>query len=273
MPGPTLAPRCVVASGEGRRFRFTLRPGESLLAGVADAFAREGFASGALRLRGGGFGPFAYVIPSLPVSPRHAAYYSATFRPPGSTALHEGAMSFGQRDDAPFFHCHALWREADGRESGGHILPEECTVAALIDCEAVGITAGRFEAVEDPETNFRLFEPRGGAAVGRFHALRLRPNQDLAGALLGFCQALGIDRAEVHGGVGSIIGARYADGGGHDNFATELFLARATLNAGKGEAVLEAGMVDYTGQVSAGRLVAGDNPVLMTMELVLEALG
>lgn len=271
MPGPAPAPRILAASGEGRGFRFALRPGDSLLAGVAEAFRREGFAHGALRLRGGGFGPFAYVIPSLPVSPRHAANYSETFRPAGHSALHQGAMTFGTRGGAPFFHCHALWREADGQESGGHILPEECTVAAAVECEAVGLAAGRFEGVEDPETNFRLFEPRGGAATGRYHALRLRPNQDLAGALEGFCRARGIARAAVHGGVGSIIAARYADGGGHDNFATEMFIAEASIAAAGGSRI-ETGMVDWTGQVSGGRLVNGDNPVLMTMELVLEAL-
>jgi len=26
-----------------------------------------------------------------------------------------------ERDGAPFFHCHALWTEADGRAGGGHI--------------------------------------------------------------------------------------------------------------------------------------------------------
>jgi hypothetical protein len=36
--------------------------------------------------------------------------------------------------------------------------------------------------------------------------------------------------------------------------------------------MLDVGLVDYTGGLAQGRLVRGDNPVLMTMELVLEAL-
>ena len=44
-------------------------------------------------------------------------------RPAGVTRLSAGAMTLGRRDGAPFFHCHALWREADGTLSGGHILP------------------------------------------------------------------------------------------------------------------------------------------------------
>ena len=38
------------------------------------------------------------------------------------------------------------------------------------------------------------------------------------------------------------------------------------------EAVLDVALVDYTGALAQGRLVRGDNPVLMTMELVLEVL-
>ena len=38
------------------------------------------------------------------------------------------------------------------------------------------------------------------------------------------------------------------------------------------EAALDVALVDYTGGLAEGRLIRGDNPVLMTMELVLEAL-
>ncbi len=33
---------------------------------------------------------------------------------------------------------------------------------------------------------------------------------------------------------------------------------------------LDVALVDYTGGLAEGRLIRGDNPVLMTMELVLE---
>ena len=38
------------------------------------------------------------------------------------------------------------------------------------------------------------------------------------------------------------------------------------------EAELDVALVDYLGGIAEGRLVRGDNPVLMTMELVLEVL-
>ncbi len=271
-PGPALAPRILSASGTGRAFRCTLQPGQPLLHAATQAFAHEGFTSGVLRLRGGGFGPFAYVMPALPVSPRNAAYYSATHRPPGLTRLAQGAMTLGQRDGAAFFHCHALWTEADGRPSGGHILPEECTIAQPIEVEAVGLHHAGFEAQEDPETNFRLFQPRGGSGAGRFHALRLRPNQELHLALQAFCRAHGIDQAILHGGVGSLIGAHYASGQRIEPFATEMFLTSGVIHAAGQGSAIHIGMMDHSGTTSTGLLTPGENPVLMTMELVLEAV-
>ena len=111
--------------------------------------------------------------------------------------------------------------------------------------------------------------------ASRAFALRLRPNQDFAGALEDFCRARGIARAKLHGGVGSTIGARFTDGRTVEPFATELAVSSGTVEPGAGgalEATLDVALVDYTGGVAEGRLMRGDNPVLMTMELVLEVL-
>ena len=58
-------------------------------------------------------------------------------------------------------------------------------------------------------------------------------------------------------------------------FATELavrsgIIARGTGGALEGE--LDIALIDHHGGVATGRLLRGDNPVLMTMELVLEVL-
>ena len=86
----------------------------------------------------------------------------------------------------------------------------------------------------------------------------------------------GSPRARLHGGVGSIIGARFADGRIVEPFATELAVRSGVIASGAGgalEAELDVALVDYTGGLAEGRLMRGDNPVLMTMELVLEVLG
>jgi predicted DNA-binding protein with PD1-like motif len=189
-------------------------------------------------------------------------------------------MTFGERDGAPFFHCHGLWTETDGHLHGGHILPEESIVAESFAVEAFGIDGAVFTAEPDSETNFKLFGPvaRAGTAVkadSRAFALRLRPNQDFAAALEMFCRQHGILRARVHGGVGSTIGAHFSDGRTVVPFATELAIKAGSIAPGADgtlQAALDVALVDYLGGIAEGRLMRGDNPVLMTMELVLEVI-
>ena len=121
-PGAAASERIQWVEARGRHFSFALEAGLPLLEAVRRGFAAEGFAGGVLSFAGGAVGPFAYVMPALSTTGEHAAFYSETFRPSGTTFLKSAAMTFGQRDGAPFFHCHALWTEPDGRANGGHIL-------------------------------------------------------------------------------------------------------------------------------------------------------
>jgi predicted DNA-binding protein with PD1-like motif len=280
-PGPPAPERIQWAEARGRAFSVTLQAGLPLLEAARRGFAAGGFSGGVLRWTGGALGPFAYVMPALSKTPDHAAFYSDTFRPAGITRLKLATMTFGERDGAPFFHCHALWRQADGRIKGGHILPEETVVAEPFAVEAFGIDGAVFAAEPDPETNFKLFGPvpsaaKAAEATSRAFALRLRPNRDFAGALEAFCRERGIISAKLHGGVGSTIGARFADGRIVEPFATELAVSSGVIVSGASgalEAELDIALVDYEGGIAEGRLTRGDNPVLMTMELVLEVLG
>jgi predicted DNA-binding protein with PD1-like motif len=280
-PGPPAPERIQWVAARGRAFSFTLEAGVPLLEAARRGFAAEGFAGGTLSMMSGALGPLAYVMPALSKTGENAAFYSDTFRPAGVARLKLATMTLGARDDAPFFHCHGLWTEAGGRINGGHILPEETVVAEPFAVEAFGIDGAAFTAEPDPETNFKLFGPVARPAAGveatrRAFALCLRPNQDFAGALEAFCRERGIISAKLHGGVGSTIGARFADGRIVEPFATELAVSSGTIVSGAGgalEAELDIALVDYLGGVAEGRLTRGDNPVLMTMELVLEVLG
>jgi len=279
-PGPPVAERIQWVEARGRAFSFTLEAGLPLLEAARRGFATQGFAGGTLNISSGTLGPFGYVMPALSKTGENAAFYSETFRPAGLTQLKLATLTLGVRDGSPFFHCHGLWREADGRISGGHMLPEETFVAEPFEVEAFGIDGAVFAAEADPETNFKLFGPIPSAATNanttsRAFAMRLRPNQDFAGCLEAFCRDRGVARAKIRGGVGSTIGARFADGSVIEPFATELAITSGTIAPGAGgalEATLDVALIDYTGGIGEGRLVRGDNPVLMTMELVVEAL-
>jgi predicted DNA-binding protein with PD1-like motif len=280
-PGPTAAERIQWVEARGRAFFFTCEAGVPLLEAVRRGFSAQGFAGGTLKIKSATLGPFAYVMPALSKTDQHAAFYSDIFRPAGNTRLKLATMTLGQRDGAAFFHCHGLWTEADGRSGGGHILPDETVVAEPFTVDAFGIDGAVFMAEPDPETNFKLFGPVSSTIAGadttrRAFALRLRPNQDFAGALETFCRERGILGARLHGGVGSIIGARFADGRVVEPFATELAIRSGAIASGAGgapEAELDVALVDHLGGLAEGRLMRGDNPVLMTMELVLEVLG
>jgi predicted DNA-binding protein with PD1-like motif len=306
-PGPAAAARIQWVEARGRAFSFTCEAGLPLLEATRRGFDAAGFAGGTVNMKGGALGPFAYVMPALSRTVEHAAFYSDIFRPAGVTRLKTATMTLGQRDGAPFFHCHGFWTEADGRSGGGHILPEETMVAKSFDMDAFGIDGAAFTAEPDSETNFKLFgpvvcssegcpralDPRvdtgsreesasriKGAAAGvettsRAFALRLRPNQDVANALEKFCVDRGIIRAKLRGGVGSTIGAHFTDGRIIKPFATELAVILGSIAPGASgapEAELEIALVDHLGGIAEGRLARGDNPVLMTLELVLEVL-
>jgi predicted DNA-binding protein with PD1-like motif len=280
-PGAPVTERIQWVEAKGRPFSFTLPAGLPLLEAARCGFAAEGFAGGVLNFSHGALGPFGYVMPALSKTGANAAFYSDTYRPAGVTRTRLGSMTLGTRDDAPFYHCHGLWTEADGKASGGHMLPDETVIAEPFEVRAFGVDSAMFTAEPDPETNFKLFGPVVAASTGarttsRAFALRLRPNQDFAFCLEAFCRAHGIARAKIHGGVGSTIGARFTHGGVTEPFATELAITAGTIAPGASgalEAALDVALIDYTGGIAEGRLVRGDNPVLMTMELVLEVLG
>jgi predicted DNA-binding protein with PD1-like motif len=281
-PGPVARERIVAVAARGRALEMELPAGQRLVDAIATGFAADGFVSGTVDLSDLALDPFAYVMPALSKTGEHAAYYSDATRPAGITRIKHGALSFGRRDGAPFFHAHALWTEANGKFSGGHIMPDETVVAEPWTVSAYGLNDAAFEGNLDPETNFKLFGPvphrtSGGTGnASSVHAIRLRPNQDLTGALEAFCVANDVIRARIHGGVGSTIGAAFDDGRVVENFATEVYIQRGVIEPGADgrlEAQLDVGLVDYTGATAEGRLARGRNPVLMTFELIVEAIG
>jgi predicted DNA-binding protein with PD1-like motif len=278
-PGPPAEPRSIAVPATTIPIDALVEPGALLLDRLIALLETHRCDSGTFRISSGAFGPFAYVMPALSPDADHAAYYSETFRPAGLSRLESGAVTVGLRDGDPFFHCHALWTEEDDNRHGGHALPADTIIAEPVRIQGIGLHGARFETKPDPETGFTLFTPvPTGSATGGVNgadalAVRLKPNQDITRALEAVTREAGWDGAVVHGGVGSIIGARYTDAPAVEPFATEMFLTRGLIDANGRESRLDAALVDYTGAVSAGTLVVDDNPILMTLEVVLTARG
>ena len=89
-------------------------------------------------------------------------------------------------------------------------------------------------------------------------------------ALEAICRKHDFAAATLRGGIGSLIGARYADGSKVDDIATEVFVTRGFVIGQSTGTHVEIAMVDTKGNITAGSLLRGENPVCITFELCLE---
>jgi predicted DNA-binding protein with PD1-like motif len=280
-PGIASNDRVQWTETRSRLIRVELRKGLSLLESVKRGFLAEGCHGGCLRFGGTALGPFGYLMPALPEDDGHVAYYSEMFRPSGITRMIAGSLTFGVRNDAHYFHAHGHWLEADGKHGGGHLAPEETFIAETVTVDAFALQGITFTTRFDEETRFPLLSPGGGSDVPfartseTAFAIRLKPNIDISIALEDFCRAHGVARARIQGGVGSLIGARFVDGRIVEPFITEVAINEGFVvpdGQGDDRTRIDTVMVDHTGAISEGRLVHGQNPVLITFEIGLEVL-
>jgi predicted DNA-binding protein with PD1-like motif len=275
-PGPVHPTRVQCLPATVRAVDVELPRGVTLLQGLTDAVRSQGTTSAVFSLRDGTLAPMAFVMPALSDSPEHVAYFSERFAAQGAARIESGSITFGLRDGEPSLHCHATWIESDGRRRSGHVLAAESRVDLPLRLEGWMLDGAAFEAASDAETNFKLFQvtaraagPGGSEAL----AVRVRPNQDLCLALEGLCSELGIRRARILGGVGSLIGAVFDDGRTVEPFVTEAFIRNGAIESGVDgapRATVDIGLVAHTGEIAEGRLQRGQNPVLITFELVIE---
>ncbi len=280
-PGTPEPARAKIIPVQAEHLETALEPGCTLLDALVGLLSARGATSAALRLSGGAFKPFSYVMPAASPDDEHVAWFSDRFEVPEGVRFVEGSVTFGLRNGDPWLHCHAVWIEPGGRRRCGHLLPDEVVIAEPIQVSGCLIRGAAFVVVTDPESHFTLFEPRlqpaaatvpnGGARVEAL-AVRLRPNVDVCTALEQICAEHGYARAVVRGGVGSVIGTVFDDGRRVLPLATEMMIRDGRIEpdeAGTLRATLDVALVDDTEAVSEGRLQRGDNPVLITFELVL----
>jgi predicted DNA-binding protein with PD1-like motif len=271
-PGPAHPERIESFEGRSHRLEFPLQPGLTLNEALTRPLVAAGMRSAALAFEGGALGPFSYVMPGPSTDDAHVAYFSAPRSPPGETVVEIANATLGWRDGEPFVHCHGAWIEEGTHRRGGHMLPHETIIARSTIVHAWALSEIAIEADPDPETNFTLFHPvPGGAAIegDRTIVARIRPNEDITLAIEALARRHHVSSAIVHGSLGSLVGARFADGSSVTDHATEVLVRSGHVH--DGIAVLDMLVVDMEGLVHEGRLVRGDNPVCITFELVLEA--
>jgi predicted DNA-binding protein with PD1-like motif len=278
-PGPVADGRRCTADCDIRRIDVKLPPGNALLATLAAVLEANRAKSAVARLRGGSFDPFAYCMPALSPTPEHAVYFSERYQPRGAVQLERASVTIGQRDGQPWLHCHGIWYDASGRRLGGHVLPNDAVISEPIDATIWLLDGASFEVVPSQETGFSLLEPVAEPAFSPQRnspfAMSIRPNEDFCTALEAECRERAIARAWVHGGVGSLIGATFDDDREVLPFVTEVFIRDgvvAMTKEGGLAANVHVSLVDHLGGLSEGCLKRGENPVLVTFELLVEPI-
>ena len=259
-PGPVHVARRVVCRGRAESVRWELPAGLTLLDALAARMAASGAHSAAVVLDGLVVDGGDYVMPARSADAAHAAWYSAA-RPIGAARLTHATAMIGRKDGAWFAHCHALWPGADG-PSMGHLLNETVRIGAAATVQAWLFRGGTLMARPDPETGFTLFVPEGDDVPGNAALVVLRPHEALGAGLQAAAVATGLAGARAIG-LGSLIGARFADAPAMTDPISEMLLLPG---AQVGEA-LPVAAVDLAGAVHRGLLV--DAPICVTGEFLL----
>jgi predicted DNA-binding protein with PD1-like motif len=280
-PGPVDPNRIDSVEGRSRSLNFTLATGVNLIDAVAAPLEAAGLRGAGATFKNVRFKPFRYVLPAHSPDAEHVAYYSATYAPAEEIEVAYANLTYGRKDDTPFLHCHAMWRDRAGRMCGGHVLPFEAVVSAPGSGVAFGTDQVAMVSKFDPETNFTLFRPVAPAAApakdkSKPHCIlaRLKPNVDLIEGVEDICRRHGIRSARVRSGVGSIVGAEFDDGRIIREHPTEILVLAGQIapdHNGQPRAELSIAVIDMKGSVHDGKPVRGRNPVLICFELALEA--
>ncbi len=271
-PGPVKSARHFVSLTDAVPATITVEAGLPVLPGLAAELGRLGATSAYLYVQDAAVRRLEYVMPAASPDKQHTAWWSETHALAGSGRIKQAGLVFGWRDDAPFIHCHGSWTDESGILYAGHMLPDRCILDGPTTFTGWLFPDARFEGRFDPETNFTLFHPHGGLAESDATAalIRLRPNVEIGQELAKICAMLGWTKADIHG-IGSLIGAAFANGDTLESYATEFLVRQGSINLKDPQSgpQIDILIVGLDGEFMHGPLLKDKNAVLMTCELVL----
>jgi predicted DNA-binding protein with PD1-like motif len=271
-PGPPRPAPFDVARCRAAPVRIALPAGTDLLTAAGAWMLDRGCDGAMLTLADVPVTALRYVLPAPSANPAFAAYYSADHVLRGPGRIVQGQMTLGWRDGQPFAHCHALIEDATGQRACGHLRVEGCLLGAGAVATGHAIAGARFIAQPCAETGFTLLTPAaatGAGIPGDAAIVKLSPNHDLHAALVAAARAAGLRDGVLHG-LGSLVGAVFANGQDLAGPETEFFFTQARLRDGAADLALT--IVDAAGRRLTGRLAPHRTAVLMTVEaLILEA--
>lgn len=270
-PGAPAAERIPCVSCAGQRLEVSLQAGIPLDQSVAAALRAGPFTCAWLAFDNAPVESLSYVIPAYSPDDEHVAWYSAPYGF-GAGCIDTAGMIVGWHHGECFTHCHGLWTAGNAtRQAMGHLLADQTVLSEPAKVSLLGLTGARFDRRFDTETQFELFHvDRMSGERGDYAVLRILPNQDLTLAARAACDALGWSAARIHG-IGSLIGAQFDDGRVLESLPTEFLLPNAIVGGAAPPPEIAIVGVDG-GDVVQGRLAVGENPVLVTAEIVMNRL-
>lgn len=269
-PGPRAPERVVSCGGAHAALSATGRRGDRLIDVLGQTAERMGLAGGVFRVAGVPLSHFTYVTPDAPQAhdDAHVAWYSDPVDHPPVT-LRDGSATLGRRDGAWWLHVHACWPAAFAHAPGaGHLLPETLVLAGDTLLHGHAVSQGGFEVRDDSETGFPLFRVSGDGA-GPAALATLAPGGDLTEGIETLAARHCPGQRARAVGLCSFAGAAYEDAPGETRaWISESFLTEARVGS-DGRAAVSASGVDILRTESAGRLIRGKAPILVTAELLL----
>ncbi|MEO9526893.1 hypothetical protein [Roseibium sp.] len=270
-PGPAATDRSPGMTCRADPISLELDGGAPLIEALGSFADQKGCGSAVLDLGGLALAPFDYVMPDRAIDDRHAAWYSDT-RTSGGAVLDEAVAILGWKDGQWFAHIHACWHEG-GTGHLGHLLPQTLATAEAARITGYGIKGAKFEAAEDPETEFTLFRVRPDdlrASTRPHNALitTLAPFADLHDSVTALAAALAEPDFEVFG-LGSLAGAAFRETSPMTGLISEILVRSGAGKTGDTPLRLPIRGVDLEGTLHQGIVRPGTAPTLVTCELLI----
>jgi predicted DNA-binding protein with PD1-like motif len=150
-----------MAGHNQKSYRIALQRGKTLYDCVADALTTLGIRAGALNIEHAAFDHISYFLITSSPDVEPVAHYTTPLELNERAMLVGAGATIGQTGDGkPAIHCHGLVVTESGRQVGGHLLTDRCTLAE----EGVAyISALNFMDLVigvDPEIATPVFQPK-----------------------------------------------------------------------------------------------------------------
>lgn len=287
--GPRLSPRIVSVPTRHLEHLIDLVAGDDLFDSVTGLLKTLDVSGLMVEFVEGEFGRIDYVYPAYGPDAEHPMSFTTEFHREGPAVLRHASATVGAKDGEPFAHIHASWLTEEGLAEGGHLLPGTLIGPGGMRLRIFALTDAQQLSESDSETGFFAFAPTAlhspatespqepesasASASASTDAVisRVRPGEFIDEAIVAICREAGFDSAEVRASLGSTTGAVFLDETAPWP-AVEFTHLTGSVRGALGDDAkvrLDAEVVDVDGEVHAGRLAIGANPVAVTFELLV----